>query len=150
MLCLTITFLTNVMNEKTENNRQTNCFLKSFIRKPISLPSIKSNSRNTDWIVDPFTQLTHVKSVEHMGKINTKSVSTESGAFPNFSLKLHQKPIKRLWNIYKYINFLSITYFPWAIMSKMYLKTWSPLRKGQAFPRREGNKVEILEGKPRR
>ena len=29
-------FSTNVMNEQTENNRQTNCFLKSFSRKPSS------------------------------------------------------------------------------------------------------------------
>ena len=36
------------MNEQTENNinKQTNYFLKILIRKP--------NSRNTDWIVDPF------------------------------------------------------------------------------------------------
>ena len=33
-----IVFSTNVMNEETENNKQTNCFLKIFIRKPISLP----------------------------------------------------------------------------------------------------------------
>ena len=33
-----IMFSTNVMNEQTENNKQTNCFLKIFIRKPISLP----------------------------------------------------------------------------------------------------------------
>ena len=33
-----IIFSTNVMNEQTENNKQTNCFLKIFIRKPISLP----------------------------------------------------------------------------------------------------------------
>ena len=36
MPCLTIMFSTNVMNERTENNRQTNCFLKSFSRKPSS------------------------------------------------------------------------------------------------------------------
>ena len=33
-----IIFPTNVMNEQTENSKQTNCFLKIFIRKPISLP----------------------------------------------------------------------------------------------------------------
>ena len=33
-----IIFSTNVMNEQTENNKQTTCFLKIFIRKPISLP----------------------------------------------------------------------------------------------------------------
>ena len=32
-----IMFSTNVMNEQTENNKQTNCFLKIFIRKLISL-----------------------------------------------------------------------------------------------------------------
>ena len=31
-------FLTNVMNEQVENNKQTNCFLKIFIQKPLSLP----------------------------------------------------------------------------------------------------------------
>ena len=33
-----IMFSSNVMDEQTENNKQTNCFLKIFIRKPISLP----------------------------------------------------------------------------------------------------------------
>ena len=33
-----IFFLTNIMNEPTENNKQTTCFLKISIRKPISLP----------------------------------------------------------------------------------------------------------------
>ena len=32
-----IMFSTNVMNEPTENNKQTNDFLKIFIRKVISL-----------------------------------------------------------------------------------------------------------------
>ena len=31
-----IMFPINLMNEQTENNKQTNCFLKIFIRKPIS------------------------------------------------------------------------------------------------------------------
>ena len=31
-------FLTKDMNKQTENNEQTNCFLKIFIRKPISFP----------------------------------------------------------------------------------------------------------------
>ena len=60
-------------------------------------------------VQDPFPQ---VKSAEHMAKINTKIMCLRSGAFPNFSWKLYQKYMKRLWNIYKYINFLSITYFP--------------------------------------
>ena len=35
-----IMFSTNVMNEieQAENSKKTNCFLKIFIRKPISLP----------------------------------------------------------------------------------------------------------------
>ena len=69
-------FSTNTMYERTENNKQTNCFLKIFIRKPISLPlkaiHVKSNSRNTDWIVDLFPQ---VKSAEQMAKLNLISVS---------------------------------------------------------------------------
>ena len=33
-----IMFSTNIMKEQTESNRQTNCFLKNFIRKPVRLP----------------------------------------------------------------------------------------------------------------
>ena len=33
-----LVFTTNVMNEQIESNKQINCFLKIFIRKPISLP----------------------------------------------------------------------------------------------------------------
>ena len=36
-----IMFSTNVMNEQTEHNKQTNCFLKIFIQK-----SIRSGSRS--------------------------------------------------------------------------------------------------------
>ena len=39
-------------------------------------------------------------------------INLRSGAFPNFSWKLYQKYIKRLWNIYEYISFLLITNFP--------------------------------------
>ena len=45
-----IMFSTNVMNEQTENNKQTNCFLKIFIRKSITLP-LKAIHVHTDWIV---------------------------------------------------------------------------------------------------
>ena len=48
-------FSTNVMDEQTmlfQTHKYT----------------IKSNSRNTDWIVDLFQQ---VKSAEHIAKINT-------------------------------------------------------------------------------
>ena len=42
-----IMFSTNVMNEQIENNKQTNCFLKIFIRKTHKF-TVKSNSRHTD------------------------------------------------------------------------------------------------------
>ena len=51
------------MNEQTENNKQTNCFLKIFIRKPISLPLEAIHVTLTG---------SSVKSAEHMAKINTK------------------------------------------------------------------------------
>ena len=83
-LDVAIIFSTNVMNEQTENNKQINCFLKIFIRKPISLP-LKA-IYVTHWLdrQDPFPQ---VKSAEHMAKINTKIklICLRSGAFPNFS-----------------------------------------------------------------
>ena len=53
-------FSTNVMNEQIENNKQTNRFLKIFIRKPISSGS------------DPT-------------EINTKIICLRSGAFPYLS-----------------------------------------------------------------
>ena len=51
------------MNEQTENNKKKNCFLKFFIRKPISLPLEAIHVRLTG---------SSVKSAEHMAKINTK------------------------------------------------------------------------------
>ena len=44
-----IIFSTNVMNEQTENNKQANCFLKIFIRKPISLPLKAIQVTLTGW-----------------------------------------------------------------------------------------------------
>ena len=117
--------------------------------------TVKNNSRNTDCIVDPFPQ---VKSAEYMAKINTKIICLRLGAFPNFSWKLYQKYIKRLWNIYKYINFLSITYFPWAQCVNCKLKFASKffkivadlvavVQKNKQGLRRERNKVEVFEDK---
>ena len=103
-------FLTNVMNKQTENNKHTNCFLNVFYSKTHKF-TVKSNSINTDWIADSYPQ---VKSAEHVAKIDTKIICFRSGTFPNFSWKINQKCIKRLWNIYKYINILSITNFPWG------------------------------------
>ena len=58
-----IIFSTNVMNEQTENNKQTNCFLKIVIRKRISLPLEAIQVTLTG---------SSVKSAEHMANINTK------------------------------------------------------------------------------
>ena len=38
-----IMFSTAVMNEQTENNKKTNCFLKIYIRKPISSGSVPTS-----------------------------------------------------------------------------------------------------------
>ena len=38
-----IMFSTTVMNEQTENNKKTNCFLKIYIRKPISSGSVPTS-----------------------------------------------------------------------------------------------------------
>ena len=103
-------FLTNVMNKQTENNKHTDCFLHVFYSKTHTF-TVKSNSINTDWIADSYPQ---VKSAEHVAKIDTKIICLRSGTFPNFSWKIHQECIKRLWNIYKYINILSLTYFAWG------------------------------------
>ena len=83
-------FLTNVMNKQTENNKQTNCFLKLFYSKTHKF-TINSNSLNTDWIVDSYPQ---VKSAEHVAKISTKIICLRSGTFPNFSWKLLKKYLK--------------------------------------------------------
>ena len=44
-----IMFSTNVMNEQTENNKQEKLFLENFYFKTHEF-TVKSNSRNTDWI----------------------------------------------------------------------------------------------------
>ena len=50
-------------------------FLETFYSKTHKL-IFKSNSRNTDWIVDSFTQ---VKSAEHMTKFNIKKTTGKEG-----------------------------------------------------------------------
>ena len=53
------------MDEQTENNKQTNFFLKIFIRKPISLPLKAIHVTLTgSWICSH-----KVKSAEHMAKL---------------------------------------------------------------------------------
>ena len=127
-------FLTKDMNKQTENNKQTNCFLKILFENPNVF--LKSNSRNTDWFVDSYPQ---VKSAEHVAKINSRS-----GTFPNFSWELYQKYIKRLWNIYRYINVLSIPYFTWKFFKMV--ADLVAVQKRTSAPR-EWHKVEVLEGK---
>ena len=73
-----IMFSTNVMDEQTENNKQTNCFLKIFIRKPISLPLKAIHVTLTG-------SSGSVSTAEHMAKISTKIICLRPGAFPNFS-----------------------------------------------------------------
>ena len=67
------------MNEQTPKNRHRYCFVNIVIQNPIVYPS--RTSRNTYWIGDLFTR---VKSVKHMVKSKTKSISS-LGAFSNFS-----------------------------------------------------------------
>ena len=74
-----ILFLTNVMNKQTEINKHTNCFLNVFYSKTHTF-TVKSNSINTDWIVDSYPQ---VKSAEHVAEVDTKIICLRSGAFPN-------------------------------------------------------------------
>ena len=80
---------------------------------------LKSNSENTIWIVDPFTQ---VKSAEHMAKFNTKSISNR-GTFCNFSLapkrKIYKTSMKHL-KIHKF-PFKNVIVLA-SIECKMYLK----------------------------
>ena len=87
-----IMFSTNVVNEKTENNKQTNCFLEIFIRKPISLPLKAIHVTLTgSWICSH-----KYNRMSTWQKLITKIICLRSGAFPNFSSKLYQKYIKRL------------------------------------------------------
>ena len=76
-------FSTNVMNEQTENNKQTNCFLKIFIRKPMSLPLKAIHVTLTGW---SGSEVPLVKSAEYMAKINTKIMS-QIGRISHFFLE---------------------------------------------------------------
>ena len=64
------------MDEQTENNKKM--FLENFYSKTNTF-TIKSNSRNTDWIVDLFPQ---VKSAEQRAKINTLISVSDRAHFP--------------------------------------------------------------------
>ena len=94
---LVILFWINVMNEQTPKNRHRYCSVNIVIQNPFVYPS--RTLRNTYWIGDPFTR---VKSVKHMVKSKTKSI-TILGAFSNFS--------KTARSIY---NFLKIPAWNWS------------------------------------
>ena len=71
-------------------------FLEDFYSKTHKF-TIKSNSRNTDWIMDLFPQ---VKSAKHMAKLNLVSVSDRV----HFPIYL-ENSIKNLENVYEtFIN----------------------------------------------
>ena len=118
------------MNEQTQNNRQ-----KLFLEKIYSTTRnliFNSNSRNTNWIVDPFTQK---KISQAHGKFNPKSISN-LGAFCIFLLTPMSKCVKHLWNIYKYIIFLK-TLFSWPLSTTntwKFFKNLSTLVKFQNRP----------------
>ena len=76
-------FSTNVMNEQVENNKQTNCFLKIFIQKPLSLP-LKAKAIHIT-LTGSSGFVSTRKEAEHMAKINTKIICLRSDACPNFS-----------------------------------------------------------------
>ena len=58
---LMILFWVNVMNEQTQKNKHSYCFLNIFIQNPfIVYPS--KNFANTYWIVDPFTQVNRLST----------------------------------------------------------------------------------------
>ena len=102
-LCsLMILFWINVMNEQTPKNRHRYCFVNIVIQNPIVYPS--RTSRNTYWIGDLFTR---VKSVKHMVKSKTKSISS-LGAFSNFS-----KTARSIYNFLKIPAYL-FCYGAWA------------------------------------
>ena len=98
------------MYEQTQNNSKRSR-LWNFIQNP------KSNSENTIWIVDPFTQ---VKSAEHMAKFNTKSISNQ-GTFCNFSLAPKKKIYKTSMKHLKTRKFPFKNVIILAIECKVYL-----------------------------
>ena len=87
--------------------------------------SLKNSSRNTSWIVDPFTKV------------------RAAGAFYT---ELEVKCIKHLSNNYKYINFLNLPENSFKTLL-FWFQLWFLSRTGKALHREETNKVEVLEGK---
>ena len=87
--------------------------------------SLKKNSHNTSWIVDPFTKLKPARA---------------------FSTELEVKCIKHLSNNYKYINFLNVPENSFKTLL-FWFQLWFLSRTEKALHREETNKVEVLEGK---
>ena len=88
---------------RTENNKQTNCFLKISIRKFISLPLKAIHIALTgSWI--RFHKYNRLSAWQ---KLTLKLSVSDLAHFQIFLENYYQKYIKRLWNIYKYTNSLS-------------------------------------------
>ena len=49
------------MNEQTQKNKHSYCFLNIFIQNPFIVYAFK-NFANTYWIVDPFTQVNRLST----------------------------------------------------------------------------------------
>jgi len=83
-------FWANVINERTHNNRQRNYFSKKIIQKSHKW-ILKSNTHNTDWLVDPFMQV--------------KSTWQTSTQISNWRAQADLKMYISYKDIYKCINF---------------------------------------------
>ena len=90
--------------------------MKIFIKSKKLI--LESNSENTIWIVDPFTQVT---SAKHTAKFNTKSISNQ-GTFCNISLAPKRKIYKTSMKHLKIHKFPFKNVIVLAIECKMYLK----------------------------
>ena len=93
---ITILFWATFMNEQTQKNIQRGHFLKNYFQNPKGLPSKAIRVTLIICIVDAFKQV--------KAKFNTNNL--QSGRILWDFFRFDDK-IKRLWNIYKYINSLS-------------------------------------------
>ena len=106
------------MQNVPENSEKLHCLGCISKHTMDALRREENNSKNTIWIVDPFTQ---VKSAEHMAKSNTKSISNW-GTFCNFSLAPKRKIYKTSMKHLKIHKFPFKNVIVLAIECKMYLK----------------------------
>ena len=88
-------FSTNIVNEKTEKNKQINCLLNFLISKTYKF-TVKSNSRNTDWIVDLLIPTSKVDRLSTWQKL-----ISDRAHFPIYL----ENSIKNISNVYEtFIN----------------------------------------------